>query len=184
MRRRAASSTPSRSCRSPARTDVLPLAVGLVLAACSGGEGPRAHAAPRHDVQHGRVARASDDVGVDVDDDAPPDGGPAEATDPPPEHALAGFATWYGPGFAGHRTANGERFDPSKLTAAHRTLPFGTRVRVVSERTGESVIVRINDRGPFGDQGRIIDLARGAARRIGLDRAGVMRVRLEVLGEE
>jgi len=107
----------------------------------------------------------------------------SESPSPPPPrgHALEGLATWYGPGFAGRRTANGERFDPGQLTAAHRTLPFGTRVRVVSERTGDSVVVRINDRGPFGHEDRIIDLARGAARRIGLDRAGVMRVRLEIL---
>jgi peptidoglycan lytic transglycosylase len=96
-------------------------------------------------------------------------------------HGLEGMATYYGPGFNGHRTASGERFDMFAMTAAHRTLPFGTRVRVVSLRTGNSVVVRINDRGPFGNRGRIIDLSLGAARRLGLDRAGVMQVRLEVL---
>jgi rare lipoprotein A len=61
----------------------------------------------------------------------------------------AGHASWYGPGFQGRRTASGEAFSPSAMTAAHRTLPFGTRVRVVHEETGRSVIVRINDRGPL-----------------------------------
>ena len=82
---------------------------------------------------------------------------------------------------SGSATASGEKLDHEAFTAAHRTLPFGTKVRVVSLRTGASVVVRINDRGPFGRSDRIIDLSRGAARRIGLDRAGVMRVRLEVV---
>ncbi|MBI2896670.1 MAG: septal ring lytic transglycosylase RlpA family protein [Deltaproteobacteria bacterium] len=97
------------------------------------------------------------------------------------EEELEGLATYYGPGFHGRRTASGERFDARALTAAHRTLRFGTRVRVTSLRTGRSVVVRINDRGPFGRRERVIDLSVGAARRIGLDRAGVMQVRLEVL---
>jgi rare lipoprotein A len=91
------------------------------------------------------------------------------------------MATYYGPGFHGRRTASGERFDQHAMTAAHRTLPFGTRVRVTSTRTGESVVVRINDRGPFGRRERVIDLSRGAARRIGLERAGVLPVRIELL---
>lgn len=138
-------------------------------------EGRTAHA-PSDPVAHHRHAAHGQDAGAPGDD--------ADATDAataPAGHALAGMATWYGPGFVGRRTANGERFDPAQLTAAHRTLPFGTRVRVVSERTGDSVVVRINDRGPFGHAERIIDLSRGAARRIGLDRAGVMRVRLEIV---
>jgi rare lipoprotein A len=86
-----------------------------------------------------------------------------------------GHASWYGPGFHGRRTANGEVFNTNALTAAHRTLPFGTRVRVVNEKTGRSVIVRINDRGPF-IKGRVIDLARSAAQQIGM--AGVATVSL------
>ena len=78
-----------------------------------------------------------------------------------------GVATWYGPGFAGRRTASGERFNPQAMTAAHRTLPFGTRVTVTNERTGRSVIVRINDRGPFG-HGRVIDLSKGSAEALGI----------------
>ena len=86
-----------------------------------------------------------------------------------------GHASWYGPGFHGRRTASGETFNTNALTAAHRSLPFGTRVRVVNEKTGRSVIVRINDRGPF-TKGRVIDLARGAAQQIGM--AGLATVAL------
>ncbi|GAB4343424.1 MAG: hypothetical protein Fur0042_06450 [Cyanophyceae cyanobacterium] len=91
-----------------------------------------------------------------------------------------GHASWYGPGFSGRPTASGERFNPNDLTAAHRTLPFGTRVRVTYPRTGRSVVVRINDRGPF-IRGRTIDLSAGAARQIGLYSSGVGQVQMEVL---
>ena len=78
------------------------------------------------------------------------------------------MASWYGPGFIGHRTANGERFDSGAFTAAHRFLPFGAQVRVTSRRTGRSIVVRINDRGPdIG--GRVIDLTRAASRALGMD---------------
>lgn len=86
----------------------------------------------------------------------------------------AGRASFYR---HGSRTANGERFDPSGMTAAHRTLPFGSRVRVVHPASGREVVVRINDRGPFTG-GRVIDLAEGAARRLGITRAGVAPVEL------
>jgi rare lipoprotein A len=78
-----------------------------------------------------------------------------------------GGASWYGPGFHGRKTASGERFNANAMTAAHRSLPFGTRVRVVNERTGRAVVVRINDRGPFHG-GRIIDLAQAPARALGI----------------
>ncbi|MEM6286881.1 MAG: septal ring lytic transglycosylase RlpA family protein [Bacteroidota bacterium] len=91
-----------------------------------------------------------------------------------------GEASYYGAELAGNPTASGEPFDPSALTAAHRTLPFGTRVRVTNVRTGASVVVRINDRGPFhGD--RVIDLSRAAADAIGLTQQGVGTVRMERL---
>jgi rare lipoprotein A len=90
-----------------------------------------------------------------------------------------GIASWYGREFAGHRTASGERFDPSEFTAAHRTLPFGSRVRVTNA-AGESVVVRINDRGPFHG-GRVIDLSQAAAAELGLVRAGSGRVQLALL---
>jgi len=91
-----------------------------------------------------------------------------------------GVASYYGRGFAGRSTANGERFDPAQLTAAHRTLPFGTRVRVTNPRNGKSVVVRINDRGPYV-RSREIDLSQGAAEQIGLVAAGHGTVQLEVV---
>lgn len=92
-----------------------------------------------------------------------------------------GTASWYGPGFHGRRTANGERYNQNGLTAAHRSLPFGTRVRVTNLRNNRSVVVRINDRGPFVG-GRIIDLSAGAAKQIGVYHSGLAPVKLEILG--
>jgi rare lipoprotein A len=94
-----------------------------------------------------------------------------------------GQASFYGnePGEGGPLTANGERYNPGGLTAAHKTLPFGTRVRVTSPNTGRSVVVRINDRGPYAGN-RVIDLSVGAARAIGLTSSGVGTVRMEILG--
>jgi rare lipoprotein A len=92
-----------------------------------------------------------------------------------------GTASWYGPGFHGRRTANGERYNQHGLTAAHRYLPFGTRVRVTNLRNNRSVVVRINDRGPFVG-GRIIDLSAGAAKQIGVYHSGVAPVKVEILG--
>lgn len=90
----------------------------------------------------------------------------------------SGRASWYGPGFHGRKTASGETFNTNELTAAHRTLPFGTKVRVVNQRTGQSVIVRINDRGPYA-HGRVIDLSRASAQAIGL--SGVAPVTVAAL---
>lgn len=92
-----------------------------------------------------------------------------------------GMASWYGPGFNGRRSANGERYNQNNLTAAHRSLPFGTKVRVTNVRNGRSVVVRITDRGPH-IRGRIIDLSAAAARIVGVMQSGVAPVRLEVLG--
>jgi len=94
-----------------------------------------------------------------------------------------GVASWYGPGFHGNQTANGERYDQNALTAAHRTLPFNTVVRVVNLNNGKSVDVRINDRGPFVDN-RIIDLSRAAASRIDMIDSGLAPVRLILLSSE
>ena len=101
--------------------------------------------------------------------------------DAPRTEVQQGYATWYGGAFAGRRTASGEPFNPLKLTAAHRTLPFGTWVEVTRTDTGASVRVRITDRGPFGRQERIIDLSRGAAERIDLVKVGVTRVELRIV---
>ena len=91
-----------------------------------------------------------------------------------------GLASWYGTRFHGRTTANGETYDMNAATAAHATLPFGSLVRVVNPRTGQSRVVRINDRGPFV-QGREIDVSYEAANRLGLADRGLMRVRLELL---
>jgi rare lipoprotein A len=91
-----------------------------------------------------------------------------------------GIASWYGREQQGHLTANGERFDMHALTAAHRTLPMQTRVRVTHRENGRSVIVRINDRGPYS-RGRIIDLSYAAAKVLGMIERGVAPVRIEVL---
>ncbi|MCD6135974.1 septal ring lytic transglycosylase RlpA family protein [Candidatus Bipolaricaulota bacterium] len=91
-----------------------------------------------------------------------------------------GIASWYGPGFQGNHTANGEIYDMNGISAAHKTLPFGTIVRVVDLETGKSVVVRINDRGPF-IEGRIIDLSKGAAEKLGIIDKGITRVGLRIL---
>ena len=91
------------------------------------------------------------------------------------QHFQRGKASWYGPGFHGRRTASGEIFNTNEMTAAHRSLPFGTRVRVTNHRTGRSTVVRINDRGPYA-HGRIIDLSRASADAIGI--SGVAAVTL------
>ncbi len=91
-----------------------------------------------------------------------------------------GIASWYGPKFHGKKTASGQVFDMYGKTAAHRTLPFGSVVRVTDLKTGRNTVVIINDRGPFVE-GRIIDLSLGAAQEIGLDQAGLMKVKIEVL---
>jgi rare lipoprotein A len=106
---------------------------------------------------------------------------PARAT----THAVRagvqrGMGSWYGRALQGRKTASGERFDRHKLTAAHRKLPFGTRVRVTNTRNGKAVIVRINDRGPFGGH-RIIDVSEAAAKRLGMIAAGVVPVTIEVV---
>lgn len=94
---------------------------------------------------------------------------------------ASGKASWYGPKFHGRPTASGEKFNQNAMTAAHRHLPFGTRVKVTNMNNGRSVVVRINDRGPFIG-GRIIDLSAAAARTLGLIQSGVAPVSLQILG--
>jgi rare lipoprotein A len=93
----------------------------------------------------------------------------------------SGIATWYGAAFAGKKTASGERFDPNAMTAAHKTLPFGTWVEVRRVDTGRSVRVRVNDRGPWGDRAKIVDVSRAAAEILGLIEVGLTRVELRVV---
>ncbi|WP_116654966.1 septal ring lytic transglycosylase RlpA family protein [Pelagibacterium sediminicola] len=94
---------------------------------------------------------------------------------------ASGTASWYGGKFHGRRTASGESYNQHALTAAHRTLPFGTEVVVTNQNNGKSVVVRINDRGPFIG-GRIIDLSHKAASQIGMINSGTASVKLEVIG--
>ncbi|MEG0226316.1 MAG: septal ring lytic transglycosylase RlpA family protein [Comamonas sp.] len=117
-----------------------------------------------------------------VAEPAAPPSSPYELS-PPRESDQQGLASWYGPRFHGRRTASGERFDSQDLTAAHRTLAFGTRVCVRSSITGKAVVVRINDRGPFS-HGRVIDLSQGAAEALGMVGLGIKPVELWQLDKD
>jgi len=124
---------------------------------------------------------------------APPTAAPAPTVSPPVARALppeprvlqigkqTGKASWYGDAHHGRKTASGETFDMNALTAAHRTLPLGTWVRVTNTRNGRSVEVRINDRGPYGGHGRIIDVSEAAAHQLDMIDAGVVPVVVEIL---
>jgi rare lipoprotein A len=146
------------------------LASCLALCACAGAETP----APQP-----RGARTFE---------PPSDIGPANTRFDPRVYyekralfVLDGVASYYGDEFAGRSTANGEKYDPDAYTAAHRTLPFGTIIRVTRRSTGEWVLVRVNDRGPYGKRKRILDLSKQAARRLGMLHDGIAKVRAEVL---
>lgn len=99
------------------------------------------------------------------------------------DYAETGIASWYGPGFHGKQTANGEVFDENALTAAHRTLPMPSIVRVTNLDNGRSIVVRVNDRGPFA-HGRIIDMSRRSAQLLGFVRNGTAKVRVELMEPE
>lgn len=98
------------------------------------------------------------------------------------EFSQVGIASWYGPGFHGKRTANGERFNQHALTAAHKELPINSVVRVTRVSTGKSIIVRINDRGPFHGS-RVIDLSYGAAKQLGILNRGSEKVKIELINK-
>ena len=102
-----------------------------------------------------------------------------ELSAPVPKFTQVGLASWYGRDFHRKQTASGERYDMNDLTAAHRSLPLDTVVRVTNLSNNRSVVVRINDRGPFS-QGRVIDVSRSAAQLLGMTKAGVVPVRVEV----
>jgi rare lipoprotein A len=110
---------------------------------------------------------------------APLEGG-CSAPAPPRERPVVGWASYYADKLEGRVTASGEPYDPAALTAAHRTLPFGTRVRVFARKGRRAVVVRVNDRGPFVED-RIIDLSRAAAEALGIVDTGVVKVELTVL---
>ncbi len=99
------------------------------------------------------------------------------------EFTETGVASWYGPGFHGKRTANGERFDKNELTAAHRTLQMPSLVRVTNLENGRSLVVRVNDRGPF-KRGRVIDVSERAATLLGFKGVGTAKVRLDLMADE
>jgi rare lipoprotein A len=106
----------------------------------------------------------------------PASGGPSTA-------AQVGLASWYGAAHQGRKTASGERFSRGRLTAAHRSFPLGTKVKVTNLRTRQHVVVTVNDRGPYGGgTRRIIDLSEAAAKRIGLFERGTERVQVVVVG--
>lgn len=136
-----------------------------------------------------RVAVGSEDCLDDCPEGRTPGGDRArgeatgDRTSGSPRRVLLGKASYYANSLAGNKTASGERYDPRALTAAHRSLPFGTMVRVTRVDTGGSVVVRVTDRGPFAgaDEGRIIDLSRAAAEKLEMLRAGVVDVRVEVI---
>ncbi len=105
---------------------------------------------------------------------------PRAKTSPTSKRLLRGPASWYGRDFAGRETASGEVYDPSGMTAAHRHLPFGTRIRVTNLLNGRNVVVRVNDRGPFSG-GRILDVSSAAADRLRMKGDGVVPVAVQVL---
>ncbi|MBP7865935.1 MAG: septal ring lytic transglycosylase RlpA family protein [Acidobacteria bacterium] len=117
---------------------------------------------------------------------AGPTGAGASARPPavdPKDHELEGKASWYGKPYHGRKTASGERYDMNDFTAAHRTLPFGTLVRVENLENRLTVVVRINDRGPFVDD-RVIDVSYAAARALEMLVGGVVPVRIVILGDK
>ena len=105
---------------------------------------------------------------------------PSTPAEPSPSLVQTGIASWYGRVHHGRKTASGERYDMTEMTAAHRSLPIGTRVRVTNLANGRTVVVRVNDRGPFVD-GRLIDVSHAAARALDALGAGVFKARIEVL---
>lgn len=141
------------------------LVSALALSACSGQPPPQARPdftqAP---ARHHTASSYPDPVQADA-----------------PQSVQTGVASWYGPGFEGRQTANGEIFDSSLLTAAHRSMRLPSRARVTRLDTGESIIVRVNDRGPYID-GRLIDLSHAAAQALGFEDDGLAEVRVEGLG--
>jgi rare lipoprotein A len=102
---------------------------------------------------------------------------------PAPGTRIVGVASWYGQRHQGHATASGEIFDMNKLTAAHRTMPFGTRLRVTNVDNGRSVVVRVNDRGPWVND-RVLDVSLAAAKTLGMTGDGVTKVEIVVLGPD
>lgn len=158
--------------------------LALAMAACGGAPSPTPARGPSHDSGDSIVVRESTrETDASALVDAP--------TEPEPTAGVIevreGRASYYSDRLAGRSTASGEPYDPRELTAASRDLPFGTRVRVhrldAEGRSIASVVVRVNDRGPFRDHSRILDLSRAAAERLEMIQAGVVSIRAEILGD-
>jgi rare lipoprotein A len=170
-------------------------AVSLILAGCSGGSDSRVTGsirAPAIGPFHSTVIEPTTPRSQTHAPEAGQRFGPSKVGKPyviagrtyvprhDPTYDRTGVGSWYGPGFHGRKTANGETYDQHAMTAAHPTLPLNTFVRVTNLENGRSAMVRINDRGPFV-HGRIIDLSRAAAERLGYAGNGLARVRVQVV---
>ncbi|WP_336695503.1 septal ring lytic transglycosylase RlpA family protein [Delftia acidovorans] len=172
---------------------------GALMAGSAGSAGAEAlaesqtpAAVPSAGKRSGRASRAAQPASRSADARPSEPASPEESADTPsnPDFALVpsrdsdqqGLASWYGPGLHGRMTASGERFDKEELTAAHRSFAFGSRVCVRSAATGRTVVVRINDRGPFAP-GRVIDLSQAAAQELGMVGLGIKPVELWQLDE-
>jgi rare lipoprotein A len=172
---------------------------GALMAGSAGSAGAEAlaesqtpAAVPSAGKRGGRASRAAQPASRSADARPSEPAAPEESADTPsnPDFALVpsrdsdqqGLASWYGPGLHGRMTASGERFDKEELTAAHRSFAFGSRVCVRSAATGRTVVVRINDRGPFAP-GRVIDLSQAAAQELGMVGLGIKPVELWQLDE-
>ena len=157
-------------------------ALALVAAACTHAptrtprDAPPARPAPRAEPRPAEPAPAPRPP---AEPEAPPARPPATEA-PPASRTQVGVASFYSRKLQGRRTANGERYDGKAFTAAHRTARFGTRLRVTELAGGRSVVVRVNDRGPFV-KGRVVDLSLAAARELGMVHRGVAHVRVEFL---
>lgn len=168
------------------------LSVVALLTGCAAGQRTTTHSAVESATESPEAV-ATISTPAESNNEAPP----SEALTDVPSHAevsadqndgahhahffQSGVASFYGKKFQGRRTASGERYDAHKLTAAHRTLPLGSYARVTAPGNGRTVVVRINDRGPF-TRGRAIDLSYAAAAALGLQRAGTLQVNIESVG--
>ena len=168
-------------------TSAFVLAAAVMVPMQVQGEVAMAQMAPRAAIVRDGEMKAIPQVNVAVDaesamaKDAPvAETVELEAVDDEVERLGEGVASFYGNELAGNRTASGERFNPKELTAAHRTLPMGSKIRVTNKANGKSVVVRINDRGPFA-KSRIIDLSHAAAQEISMVRSGTARVTLDLI---
>lgn len=151
------------------------LFAALALSACAAQQSPAPDAAPQPEpAPHAAAAPAAKKAARQSAAKK------ADKTEKTAKFSQTGKASWYGSGFHGKKTANGERFDMNTLTAAHRTLPISSRVRVTNLANGKSVVVRINDRGPYHGN-RVMDLSKAAAQELGFIRTGTAQVKIEPL---